>query len=59
MTKILDMLALPFLATFVVACFAYIWIAWLSDKDKRALRPNEDGGYDDVDPDSERPAKRN
>lgn len=59
MTKIADMLALPFLATFVVACLGYIWFAWLRDKNNRALRPNEDGGYDDVDPDSEWPAKRN
>ena len=55
MAKILDMLSLPFLATCIFGCFAFISIAWLGDKRKRALTANEDGSYDEIDPNSERP----
>jgi hypothetical protein len=37
-----DALVLPVLGGLVVAYLIYIWVAWLSDKQKRALTISED-----------------
>lgn len=38
----MDALALPILGALVVAFLIYIWVAWLSKKEDRALTIDED-----------------
>jgi hypothetical protein len=38
----MDALALPALGVLIVIFLIYIWVGWLSDKDKRALTINDD-----------------
>lgn len=46
----MDALALPVLGVLIVAFLIYIWIAWLSDKSKRALQINDDVEDDAAEP---------
>ena len=41
----IDVLAIPGLAVLVIVFLVYIWVAWLKDKDARALNipPEEEG----------------
>lgn len=43
----MDALALPALGVLIVIFLIYIWIGWLSDKDKRALTIKDDDEEDD------------
>ena len=43
-----DAIAIPGLALLVVAFLVYIWVAWLSDKNGRALTVSPDDDADDA-----------
>jgi hypothetical protein len=45
-----DVLALPILGALVVAFLTYVWVAWLSKKEDRALRIDEDDDDDQASP---------
>ncbi len=58
MSKVFDILSLPFLAVCVAGFFVYILVGWLFDKRKRAFNADDDGAYEVIDPDSEWPQEK-
>lgn len=44
----MDVLALPILGALVIGFLIYIWVAWLSKKEDRALTIDEDDDDDEA-----------